>query len=154
MKLKDLCVLDAVCCLPDTTVTAAAQLMRQKHVGDLIVVDNDDDEREPIGMVADRDIVIEVVSHQKNPNMTAVRDIMTRQVVIAASDEDVDVALERMRTHGVRRLPIVDFKGFIIGIVTLDDLLKAHAEEGAALAEIVSKGQRRESRGKRVESRK
>lgn len=149
MKLKDLCVLDAVCCLPGTTIFAAAQLMRQKHVGDLIVVDNDDDEREPIGMITDRDIVIEVVARGQDPNATKVSDIMARHVVIAASDEDVETAIERMRTQGVRRLPIVDFKGFLIGIVTLDDLLKAHVEEGAALADVVSKGQRRESRAKR-----
>ena len=149
MKLKDLCVLDAVCCLPDASIASAAQLMREKHVGDLIVIDNAEEEREPIGMITDRDIVIEVVARGRDPQTVKVRDIMARHVVIAGSDEDVDTALERMRTQGVRRLPIVDFKGFLLGIVTLDDLLKAHADEGIALAEVGTKAQRRETRSKR-----
>ena len=149
MKLKDLCVLDAVCCLPDITIAAAARAMRQNHVGDLIVIDDADEEREPIGMITDRDIVLEVIALGRDPNTVKVREVMTPHVVIASADEDATTAMERMRSHGVRRLPMVDEGGFVMGIVALDDLLRLHAEQAAALAQVVSNAQVRESRGRR-----
>jgi|JRYE01.1.fsa_nt_gb CBS domain-containing protein len=149
MKLKDLCVLDAVCCLPDITIAAAARAMRQNHVGDLIVIDDADEEREPIGMITDRDIVLEVIALGRDPNTVKVREVMTTHVVIASADEDATTALERMRSQGVRRLPVVDEGGFVMGIVALDDLLRLHAEQAAALAQVVSNAQVRESRGRR-----
>ncbi len=149
MKLKDACVLDAVCCLPDITIAAAARMMRQSHVGDVVVIDDADEEREPIGILTDRDIVVEVIALGRDPATVKVSEVMTRNPVIASTSEDTSIALERMRAQGVRRIPIVDEDGFVFGIVTLDDLLRAHVEEGAAIAEVSSNARRRESRTRR-----
>lgn len=149
MKLKDACVIDAVCCLPDITIAAAARAMRQNHVGDLIVVDDADEEREPIGILTDRDIVVEVIALGRDPTEVKVSEIMTKNPVIASVSEDTDTALERMRAQGVRRLPVVDDGGFVHGIITLDDLLRVHAEEVTAIAQVISNAQRRESRTRR-----
>lgn len=149
MKLKDLCVLDVVCCTPDLSVAGAAHMMRQQHTGDLVVVDDADENREPIGILTDRDIVLEVIAQGRDPARTPVRDVMTTQLVVAAASEDVDTALERMRSHGVRRLPVVDENDCVLGIVTLDDLLRVHAEQAAALLAIVTKEQSREDRARR-----
>ncbi len=149
MKLKDACVLDAVCCLPDTTIAAAARMMRQSHVGDVVVIDDADEEREPIGILTDRDVVVEVIALGRDPATVKVSEVMTRNPVIASTSEDTSIALERMRAQGVRRIPIVDEDGFVFGIVTLDDLLRAHVEEGAAIAEVSSNARRRESRTRR-----
>jgi CBS domain-containing protein len=149
MKLEDICAIDAICCLPDITLLEASRAMRQNHVGDLIVVDDADEEREPIGIITDRDIVVEAVALGKDSAKLKVRDIMTRNVVVASASEDASIALERMRSHGVRRIPVVDDKGFVTGIVTLDDLMRSYAEEGAALAQVVSSEQRRETRRRR-----
>lgn len=149
MKLKDICVLDAVTCLPNATIAEAARLMRQKHVGDLIVIDDADEDKEPIGIVTDRDIVIEVLALGRDPAAVKVSEIMSTHLVVASASEDMSAALERMRSQGVRRVPVVDDNGLIVGIITLDDLLKAHAEQAQALAHVVANAQTKESRGRR-----
>ena len=149
MKLKDLCVLDVAFCTPDVTVVEAARLMRQHHTGDLVVLDDADEEREPVGIITDRDIVLEVLAKGRDPGRTTVREIMSRQLVIASDSEDYAEALQRMATHGVRRVPVVDDKRCVVGIVTLDDLLRVHAAQANRLLDIVGKEQVREQRARR-----
>lgn len=149
MKLKELCVLDVACCHKDTTIAEAARLMRQHHTGDLVVTDESDGTQEPVGIVTDRDIVMEAIAKGHDPDRTRVSDVMGKPVVVASGSEDVATAIERMRAHGVRRLPIVDESGAVLGIFTLDDLYRVVAEQTAALAAIVTKGQTRENRGRR-----
>lgn len=149
MKLKDLCVLDVATCTRDTTVAAAAQLMRERHAGDLVVVNDPDEDREPIGIVTDRDIVIQVVALGRDPAATRVAEIMSSPIVIAAESEELAQALERMATHGVRRIPVVDDAGAVSGIVALDDALKAHAEQASRLLDAIAKERNREQRTRR-----
>lgn len=149
MKLKELCVLDVACCQRNNTIAEAARLMRQHHTGDLVVTDDSDGTQEPVGVVTDRDIVMEVIAKGRDPDRTRVGEVMGSPVVVALSSEDVASAIERMRTHGVRRLPIVDDSGAVAGILTLDDLYRVLADQAAALTAIVSKGQTREQRGRR-----
>lgn len=149
MKLKDLCVLDVASCTPDMTVVEAARLMRQHHTGDLVVLDDADEEREPVGIITDRDIVLEVLAKGRDPGRTTVREIMSTQLVVASESEDYAEALQRMATHGVRRVPVVDDKRCVVGIVTLDDLLRVHAAQANRLLDIVGKEQVREQRTRR-----
>ena len=149
MKLKELCVLEVACCRPDTTIAEAARLMRLHHTGDLIVTDESDGTRDPVGIVTDRDIVMEVIAKGRDIDQTRVNEVMAKPVVIASGSESVSIAIDRMRTHGVRRLPIVDDGGTVLGIITLDDLYRVLAEHTAALAAIVSKEQTREQRSRR-----
>ena len=149
MKLKDLCVLDVACCTREVTVSAAARLMRDRHAGDVIVVDNADEDREPVGILTDRDIVIEVLAKGRDPNKTTVAEIMATQLVIAGESEDSTQALQRMAAHGVRRIPVVDDERRVVGIITLDDLLREHAEQAARLLEVVTKQQAKERRARR-----
>ncbi|HEY0682265.1 MAG TPA: CBS domain-containing protein [Steroidobacter sp.] len=149
MNLKELCVLDVACCHKETSVAEAARLMRQHHTGDLVVTDESDGTREPVGVVTDRDIVMEVIAKGRDPERTRVGEVMGSPVVLASGSENLATAIDRMRAHGVRRLPIVDDRGAVFGIVTLDDLYRVLAEHTAALAAIVSKEQTREQRGRR-----
>jgi CBS domain-containing protein len=149
MLLNEICVLDVASCGRDAGILEAARLMRQHHTGDLIVVDDPDGDRVPVGIVTDRDIVVEVLANGLDLAETKVAEIMSSKLVIAGADEDSSDAVERMRLHGVRRLPVVDHAGRLMGIVTLDDMLTLHAAQAAALADIVSKEQRREHRAKR-----
>ena len=149
MKLKDLCVLEVACCTPDVTVVEAARLMRQHHTGDLVVLDDADEEREPVGIVTDRDIVLQVLAKGRDPSRTKVREIMSTQLVVASDSEDYAEALQRMATHGVRRVPVVDDKRCMVGIVTLDDMLRVHAAQANRLLDIVGKEQVREQRTRR-----
>jgi CBS domain-containing protein len=149
MKLKDLCVLDVASCTPESTIVEAARLMRQHHTGDLVVLDDADEEREPVGIITDRDIVVEVLAKGRDPGKTTVREIMSTQLVIASESEEYTEALQRMATHGVRRVPVVDDKRCVVGIVTLDDMLRVHAAQANRLLDIVGKEQVREQRTRR-----
>jgi CBS domain-containing protein len=149
MLLKEICVLDVASCGRDAGILEAARLMRQHHTGDLIVVDDPDGDRVPVGIVTDRDIVVEVLANGLDLTETRVAQIMSAKLVIAAAAEDTSDAMDRMRLHGVRRLPVVDHDGRLMGIVTLDDMLTLHAAQATALADIVSKEQHREHRTKR-----
>jgi len=149
MLLKDVCTLDVACCGPNTTVREAAKAMRRSHVGDLIVVDDPEGERTPIGIVTDRDLVLEVLGNGLDPNHTAVARLMRQPVVIANEDEDITAVIARMRTHAVRRVPVVNTRGATVGIITLDDLLRMLVHEAGTLLEIVSNEQNQERRTRR-----
>ena len=149
MLLKDICVLDVACCVRNTSILAAARMMRVHHTGDLIVVDDPGDDRVPVGIVTDRDIVVEVLAKELDPYKTTVGEIMSSRLVIAGGSEDTADAMERMRAHGVRRVPVVDSAGGVLGIVTLDNILKVHAAQATALVDIVSKEQAHEQRARR-----
>lgn len=149
MLLKDICTPDVVCCTAETRVVDVAQLMRHKHVGDVVVTNGPEDERVPLGVVTDRDIVVEVLGNGLDPMTTTVGSLMRRTVVIAEESEDTGVALERMQANGVRRLPVVDRHGRLKGILTLDDLLRAFADEANTLLGVMAKGQSRERRDRR-----
>ncbi len=149
MLLKEICTPDAACCSPETTVLAAARLMRQRHVGDLVVVDDPDGDRSPLGIVTDRDLVVEVLAQERSPAALTVRDIMRAPVAIASIEEDATQAIERMRIHGVRRIPVVGSDGRLAGILSLDDLLARLAAEANLLAEVVAREQSQEHRTRR-----
>ena len=149
MLLKEVCVLDVASCGPEASILEAARLMRRHHTGDLIVVDDPAGDCIPLGIVTDRDIVVEALANELDPARTTVAKIMSARLVIASASEDISVAIDRMRLHGVRRVPVVEEGGRLLGIVTLDDVLKLHATQAAALTEIVSKEQGREYRARR-----
>jgi CBS domain-containing protein len=146
MLLNMFCMLDVVCCTPRTTVLEAAHLMRRRHVGDLVVVEDDEAEKEPLGVITDRDIVIEVLAKGMDPATTLVGSVMRTPVVIAHEDEDSALTLERMRTHGVRRIPVVGRQGSLVGVVTADDMLRRLAAETGMLTDIISRQQALEER--------
>src|SRR3972149_2665068 len=114
--------------------------MRQHHVGSLVVVeDMDGGKRVPIGLVTDRDIMMEITAMGLDPAVITVGDIMDAEVVTARESEGVLETMEIMRYKGVRRLPIVGADGQLVGIVTIDDLLEVLAEQLTELAKIVSR---------------
>ena len=108
---------------PDTTVVEAAQLMRSYHVGTLVVVDKKGDESMPLGVVTDRDLVIEVLAQQVLPETISVADIMSRDLVMVHENEGLLDTLEIMRVRGVRRVPVINDKGGLEGILSADDAL-------------------------------
>jgi CBS domain-containing protein len=146
MLLNSFCMLDVVCCTPRTTVLEAAHLMRREHVGDLVVVEDDEVQKEPLGIITDRDIVVEVLAKGLDAATTLVGSVMRTPVVIAHQDEDSSLTLERMRTHGVRRIPVVGRQGTLVGVVTADDMLRRLAADAGLLTEIVSRQQSLEER--------
>ncbi len=149
MLLREICTPEVVCCTPETSVLAAARLMRQRHVGDLVVVEDPDGDQSPLGMVTDRDLVVEVLAQERNPAQLTVREIMRKPVAIASGDEDARQAVERMKLHGVRRIPVVGDHGKLDGIVSLDDLLVQLAADTNMLVDVLAREQGREHRSRR-----
>lgn len=149
MLLRDLCTPDVISCTADRTVLHAARLMREHHVGDVVVVEDAETDQSPIGVVTDRDIVVEVLGKELDPARVTLRQIMRTPVVIASTSEDITQAVERMKFHGVRRIPVVDEFFKLTGILCLDDLLKRLAADAATLAEVVTREQDREHRARR-----
>lgn len=122
MSVRDICNRNVVVTGRDTTVSDGATLMRNMHIGDLVVAETDDDNR-PIGLVTDRDIVVEVVAAGLDPTSLTVGDIMSDSIESVRGDKDFWDALDHMRQRGIRRQPTVDAQGDLEGILTLDDAL-------------------------------
>ncbi|VWD15095.1 signal-transduction protein [Burkholderia lata] len=127
MNAAMLCTRDVATCSARTTVVEAAAMMRDAHAGDLVVVRERDGRSEPVGMLTDRDIVLAVVGPDAQAGSLFVGDVMSAPVAIANVDDDIWLVAKRMRQYGVRRLPVVGNDGELIGIVSLDDLLRAAA---------------------------
>ncbi len=149
MLLKAICTPDVICCGPETSVHTAASLMRSKHTGDVVVVDDPEQDRIPLGVITDRDLVVEVLANGLDAATTTVSALLRAPVVVAQEDEDASEALERMRTNGIRRLPVVEGRGRLVGVVTLDDMLRLVADDVNALVDIVGRQRDREQRRRR-----
>jgi len=145
MAVGELCNREVVITEKTASVVDAAQLMRTHHVGDLVVVEDRGGRTHPVGIVTDRDIVVEVVAAGVNPDSLKVGDIMGPEVATVRESEGLFEALRYMRDKGVRRMPVVDREGGLVGILTLDDLLSLLAEEMTELAKLVSHERRREA---------
>lgn len=119
---------------PETPAIVVSQLMRQHHIGALVVVDAQEKTR-PVGIVTDRDLVLELMAEGLDPAVFTAGDIMSVNLVNATPEMDEMDAVELMKTHRLRRLVIVDDEGRLAGIVTMEDVLEQLARELANLAE-------------------
>jgi len=144
MPIGDICVHEVVTATRETTIQQAAQLMRENHVGDLLVVDQHDGVRTPVGIVTDRDIVIAVVAMGLDPAVLSVGDIMGPDLETVDEDDGIFETLHQMREAGVRRIPVVGRNKELIGIVSTDDLVQLLADEMTEVAKLISREQRRE----------
>ena len=144
MAIGDICTRDTVFTTRDSSIAAAAGLMREHHVGDLVVVEEKGGRRIPVGILTDRDLVIEILAKGVDMNSLTVGDLMIEDLVTAREGDGLYETIQRMRAKGVRRVPVVDANNSLIGIVSVDDLLDLLADELSALARLVSREQARE----------
>ncbi|MEQ8231512.1 MAG: CBS domain-containing protein [Gammaproteobacteria bacterium] len=150
MNVQDICHREVKTLARGDSALTAARLMRDDHVGCVVVVDMGAAGAVPVGIVTDRDIVVAVTALDLAPEEVTLGDIMGGELfTIKAGDELAD-ALEVMRARGVRRLPVVDGAGVLAGIVAADDALAVLADEVSSLAYLVSREQRREREQRRV----
>lgn len=146
MNLGKICNREVVVIDRDCSVLEATRLMREHHVGSLVVVDRESGGVKPIGVITDRDIVIEILAEEIPLDSVTIGDVMTRPAVTAREDDSVLEAMERMRTNGVRRMPVVDATGLLIGIISVDDMLEIISEEMSDLIALISREQKREKK--------
>jgi len=136
---------DVVTTERETSLADCARLMRTEHVGSLVVVDEHNGERRPVGIVTDRDIVVEAVALGLDTKALTAGDIMGTRLATVSEDEDLLTALARMREHGVRRLPVTERGGRLAGILTIDNLLEVFSEQLDAAVRVVKAEQTRET---------
>lgn len=139
MKVSELCVLQTVIILKHEKVKDAAQLMKKYNVGTVVVVESDDKGNTPIGIVSDRDIVMRVTASDKWNENTLIEEVMSKNLLTMHEDTDVYDALKRMRYEGVRRVPVVNEFGYLLGILALDDILSFLTAEMNEVIELIAK---------------
>ncbi|HUW51244.1 MAG TPA: CBS domain-containing protein [Sulfuricella sp.] len=144
MAIGEICNRKVVVAQRETTVLEAARLMRQHHVGDLVIVDEVSGKRIPVGIVTDRDVVLEVVAMELDASVLTAGDIMGPELTTISEGDGVYETIRYMRAKGVRRIPVVNDQEELIGIVTLDDLLELLAEEMNELTKLLSRERRHE----------
>lgn len=139
----EICTRNVTIAFRKTTLSGAARLMRENHVGCLVVVEETGGLRIVVGVLTDRDIVTAVVAPGLDLNSFCVEDVMTTDLVTAREEDSLIDLMRAMRRKGVRRVPVVGGQGELVGVVTLDDVLDIMAQElGLLVAAIDSEGKR------------
>lgn len=144
MRVGEVCNREVIVANREESVLAAAKLMRDNHVGDLVVVESQAQRRAPVGIITDRDLVVEILAKEVDPNAVIIGEAMSEELVTAAEDEEFMAVVKRMRQRGVRRVPVVDAQGGLVGLLAVDDVLDLIAEELADLVGIIVREQRYE----------
>jgi len=131
MNAGEICKPNVVTVREFDELSAAARLMRERHVGYLIVVEPQplDARLKPVGVLTDRDIVVGVLARDADIRALRVGDVMTREPVVVDEDKSIAFALKEMRRIGVRRLPVVGSAGCLVGVLSLDDVIEVLAKE-------------------------
>lgn len=122
MFIGEVCTRQVATCAGNATATQMAEMMRKDHLGDLIVIEYRNDEAVPIGIVTDRDLVTRVLAMELDATQVTATEIMSRPLVTAYEGEELLVAFERLRNSHVRRIPLLDSAGVLVGIVSMDDI--------------------------------
>lgn len=144
MAIGEYCNREVVIVDRETSIREAARLMRSHHVGDVIVADEREGRRVPVGILTDRDIVVELLADDVDLETVSVGDAMSFELLLAQEKDDLFETVQRMRNRGVRRIPVVNAGGSLEGVLTLDDLLEVLADQLGDMVSLVGNEQRME----------
>ncbi len=147
--IGEICNREVVVATRETTTADAAKLMRDHHVGTLVVIEREDGAQKPVGIITDRDLVVEIMAMDLDPHTLTVGEVMGAGLITARESDGVRETLELMRHSGMRRVPIMSARGHLLGIVASDDLLQGLADDMAALASVASRERAREAAQRR-----
>ena len=120
-KCNEVMTKNPVYCLPDDMVAKVAQLMQRENIGSIPVIENEQTQK-LVGIVTDRDLALKVVAKGQDANSTKVEAVMTHKVVTCRAGDDLQMALDAMAEHQLRRIPIVDDDDKIVGIIAQADV--------------------------------
>lgn len=146
MIIGTVCTRDVCTCGPLEPLAKVARAMTERHIGALVVVDSKGGQRRPVGIVTDRDIVRGQLDRARDLYCLNVEDVMTSNPLTLAQTSGIEEAVARLSERGVRRAPVVDEEGNLVGIVSTDDLLPALAAELGALVQLIGTQPKREQR--------
>lgn len=146
MTIGTLCNHNVVSVSPHEGVAEAAKKMRDEHVGDLIVAELRGGRLVPVGILTDRDLVVEVIAQGVEADELTVKDIMSTDLLTVTEDNGLEFVLRKMSAKGVRRVPVVDTAGTLVGVLSVDDVI----EHIAGIVTSISAGLRNEQRGEKT----
>lgn len=144
MQLGEACNREVIIIADNSSVIEAAKLMRDYHVGSIVVTKKDEGITKPIGIITDRDIVIDVIAKDISPEKVTVNGIMNSKLITGKDTDQLWNSLRTMRTHGIRRMPVIDSDGCLVGIITADDILELFSEELLDLTRLIALEQKKE----------
>lgn len=137
-KCQEIMTRDPECCLAGDIVYEIAQRMQTENIGALPVVETHQSKK-LIGIITDRDLAVRVVGASRDATNTMARDVMTPNPVVCHPDDDLDAALEVMASQQIRRIPVVDQDGHVVGIIAQADVairLENHDKAGQVVEQI------------------
>ena len=144
MSIGEICTRDVIVANRKDSVLDVAKLMRKYHVGDVVVVDRRVDQNFPVGIITDRDIVLELVAKEIDIGSVMAEDVMSTDLLIGEENEQLTGLVQQMQSKGVRRVPVINAKGGLIGIISEDDIVEIIGEQLSNLASLVNRGGHRE----------
>jgi len=133
------CSREVVVAKPKDSIRTACDLMRRHHVGDIVVVDGDVTPPRPKGIITDRDIVLEILAKDVDLDAVVIGDIMTREIVTTEENTELIEVIRLMQVQGVRRIPVVDRQGSLVGIISSDDIIEVIADEMSGLSGLLKR---------------
>jgi len=136
MRCEELMTRNPKCCVPSDSATRVARMMKIEDVGSLPVCSSSESRR-LVGIVTDRDLCLEIVAEGRDPSRTTIESCMTRDPVTCRVDEDMETALDRMEASQIRRIPVVDRSGMLVGIIAQADIA-TRARSPQKTAEVVA----------------
>ena len=144
MRAGTLCTREVYLARSGDALADAAREMRRRHVGCLVVVENAGKMAKPIGILTDRDVVCGQVRKGADLYCSTVADVMSTELTTVREDEEVADVIKQLARAAVRRAPVVNATGDLVGILSMDDLLPAVAEDLATLARLIGTQSRME----------
>jgi CBS domain-containing protein len=136
MSLREIMSKDITSLPKAATVSDAAKFMTDMNVGSVIIVEDD----KPLGLLTDRDIVSKVIAYGKDYKTTAIGEVMASPIITVSEEKDIVEVTKLMSFHGIRRLPVVDAGGKVVGVVSLHDILVILGREMQYVANALKKG--------------
>ncbi len=137
MNVAQICTREVLLIKAGQPLVEAARLMQQRRVGALVVIEEHAGSVRPVGMLTDRDIICGQFAHQADLHCLTVAEVMAAPAATVTENQSLEEAIAVLRARGVRRAPVINGSGELVGIVTLDDLLPAVAGELDALAQLI-----------------
>jgi CBS domain-containing protein len=137
MKIGEMCSRGVVSVFESASLRDVAAVMKERHVGAVVVIAKEPTTPQPVGIITDRDIVRAQLTHVADLSRLRVADVMTKAPLTLREDEEFEYAIEALRARGVRRAPIVNASGDLVGFLSTDDLIAEVARQVGTLAKLL-----------------
>ena len=144
MRVGEICARRVVTVERRTSIREAVTLMRDEHVGDVVVTEPHPSGEKPVGILTDRDVVLELLARDVDLDAVSCGDVMSYELATVDAEDEILDAIEIMQSRAVRRLPVLGHNGELAGVLSLDDLVAALSEAIGGLWPVVRRQQRLE----------